>query len=359
VSLSPGDRRARVGAVLEAARRLADRRDPLGREAREKLPEATGLSSRGVDLGLVKHLETSVSAHDLDLLVQRAGDAPHVHVVLSAHVFVGAVRALALAVAAAPRVSVRPSRRESVVAPLVASALAEGPFPVRVEVVSSIDPRPGDEVHVYGRRESIDAVRAACDPAVHVRGHGPGVGVAVVEAGADFSEAARELSWDIVAFDQRGCLSPRIALVSGTPDEVERWTRLLSEELARREQEIPRGFLSDDERAQAALYRDTMAAVGRLYEVPGASVGVDLSPRTLLLPPSGRHLHVASVRTEEQVGRLLAPLFPAVTTVGIAGDGPVARAASALATLARRAPLGRMQMPPLDGPVDLRDLVGV
>jgi hypothetical protein len=351
--------------LLDAARRLADAGDPLGRTARAELPAVTGLSPQGVELGLTKHLETDASPEEVDRLIERAGDAPHVHVVLSANVFVGAARALALAVAAAPRVSVRPSRREAVMAPLLARALAEGSYAVAVEVVGAIAPARGDEVHVYGRRQSIADIERASPPGVRVRGHGPGMGVAVVElaseseAGAGTeAEAARDLSWDVIAFDQRGCLSPRIALVSGPAERVEAWFDRLAAELALREGDVPRGTLTDEERSQGALYRETMAAVGRCREVAGATLGLDLSPRSLLLPPSGRHLHVARVRSEAEARALFAPFASSTTSVGAPGDGPFTRAVRSLAPGARHSSLGAMQTPPLDGPVDLRGVVG-
>jgi hypothetical protein len=75
----------------------------------------------------------------------------------------------------------------------------------------------------------------------------------------------------------------------------------------------------------------------------------------LLLPPTGRHLHVACVRDPGDVTTLLEPLRQAITTVGALGRGPAVRAATDLAARARTPMLGSMQCPPLDGPVDLRE----
>jgi hypothetical protein len=54
------------------------------------------------------------------------------------------------------------------------------------------------------------------------------------------------------------------------------------------------------------------------------------------------------------VDALLGPWAPFLTIVGADADGDLARAVRALAPRARKAPLGEMQRPPLDGPVDLR-----
>jgi hypothetical protein len=298
-----------------------------------------------------------------------------VHVVLSANVFTGVVRAVALAVAAAPVVIVCPSSREAVLAPLLQRALGEqgagtsfelspaldkvGAAPTR----SSVEPEPGDHVHVYGRRETIAAIAARCPPGVTVRGHGPGFGVALVgdasgaRSATELRAEAERLSWDIVPFDQRGCLSPRVAFVMGSRDDAERFASFLADELERRETEVPRGVLSDEERADRALYRQSLHAVGKCTEATTSLVGLDLDPRTLLLPPSGRHLHVMRTRDAEDLERLVAPHAGAITCFGVTEGSRHAAALFALAPGARSLPLGNMQRPPLDGPVDLREML--
>jgi hypothetical protein len=357
VIFSEDERKLRVRRVIGAAARLADARDPIGREARSRLPAATGLSPEGVDLGLVRHVETSVSDQDLALLLSRAGQAPHVHVVLSANVFVGAVRALAMAVAAAPQVSVRPSRREAVVAPLLVRALAEdeGP-PIRLEIVDDVDPRPGDEIHVYGRRESIQGVAEAMPPGVIVKGHGPGLGIAVLDAEDPADVAAALLSWDVAAFDQRGCLSPRIVIFRGPERAALAFSENLAAALDSLGREVPRGRLDESERASGRLYRETMHAIGTCFAGGSFVVGFDPSARKLLVPPTGRHVHVARVGDPRDVDFLVRPLGTAITAIGATGRGPAVLAAVACAPRARTPMLGAMQRPPLDGPVDLRDL---
>jgi hypothetical protein len=349
---------ARVREILAAARRVVDANDPLGREARRLLPAATGLSLAGVELGLARHVETDASPAELDRLVARAPDAPRVHVVLSANVFVGAVRALALAVASSPAVFVRPSSREAVMAPLLARALVESPAEARVEIREAIEPTPGDVVHVYGRRETIDLLRRQVPPSVRIVGHGPGFGIALVDAGVEpLDRTAERLSWDVVAFDQRGCLSPKAALVRGSQHDVEAFAASLAGELERRQGEIPRGSLSDDERRESALYRQTSLLVGQCHIGGSFAVGVDASPRALALPPSGRHVHVARVATADDALALLAPFRDALTCVGHGAETSLLSSIVAFARGARTLALGRMQSPPLDGPVDLRGVV--
>jgi len=353
------DRRiGRVRDVLSAARRLVDATDPLGREARVLLPEATGLSRQGVELGLTRHVETDASPDDLARLLARAKEAPRVHVVLSANVFAGAVRALAIAVAASPTVTVRPSSREAVMAPLLVRALAEASAGARVELASALEPTAGDSVHVYGRRETIDAITREAPAGVRVFGHGPGFGMAFVDAGAaPLDLAAERLSWDVVAFDQRGCLSPRFALVRGSPVEVEAFGERLARELERREGDVPRGSLTGDERRDGALYVQTASVVGQCHSGATFTVGVDLDPRALALPPSGRHIHVARLGDVDDALRLVAPFGDAVISIGHLAETSLLAPLVGFLPRARLLPLGRMQSPPLDGPVDLRGMV--
>src|SRR5205085_2311620 len=126
----PDQRAARVLAVLTAAARIADPGDGVGQEARRVLPEVTGLSTAGVDLALRRHLETKIGAADLERLIGRAGSAPRVHVLLSANVFVGVVRAVAVAAAAAPSVLVRASRREATMPEILRRTLLDAGDPI-------------------------------------------------------------------------------------------------------------------------------------------------------------------------------------------------------------------------------------
>ena len=365
VELTHEGRKKRVLAVVEAARHLADPRDPLGIEARRALPGATGLSNASIELSLSRHLETAIAPGDLEKLVARAVAAPRVHVVLSANVFTGVVRAVALAVAAAPSVLVRPSSREAVLAPLLRSALAEHGDSAPFELSDRLDPAFGDHVQVYGRAETIAAIRASSPAGVTVHGHGPGFGIAFVSAGAleeggapvDLATLAARLSWDIVPFDQRGCLSPRVAFVDGSREDAERFASCLAAELETRENEVPRGAVTEEERRVGAIYRQTLQAIGQYREGKGAAVGLDLDPRAIILPPSGRFLHVARIAGAGQLSQLLSPYRGAITCVGVGDPARHTVDLAVLAPGARILPFGDMQRPPLDGPVDLREMV--
>jgi hypothetical protein len=95
-----------------------------------------------------------------------------------------------------------------------------------------------------------------------------------------------------------------------------------------------------------------MQAVGAWFGGPAHGVGLDLAPRRLSLAPAARVVHV--VQVDADTTGLLAPWASAITAIGIANEGALSLRVCHIAPGARRSVLGRMQRPPLDGPVDLR-----
>lgn len=321
----------KVRKLLAAAERVA--RDPA---IVEPLVESTGLSREGVELALAKHLETHATDAELASLVAYAGKAERVHVILSANVFVAPLRAIAIAFAASDRVTVKPSRRE----PVFATALIEALGDPRVTLASDL-PDSG-EIHVYGRDETIAEVRRAARPGVIVRGHGAGMGVALVTG--DFARAAKALADDVIAFDQRGCLSPRVAFVVG---DAGAFGRALFEALE--STAVPRGKLDPAEAADLARWTSTLDYAGTLHRGASCAVGV-LDARAI--PPSGRHVLVRPLSAPADLLAALGDDARFVTAVG--SDLPLDSLRAIAPEHARLSALGAMQRPPLDGPVDLR-----
>jgi hypothetical protein len=344
VNRTPEERAAAVRSLVRAARLLA--RNPGELVAR--IARSSGLSEAGVRLALERHLEIDPSEEDLAHLVARTHEASRVHVILSSTVFVGALRAMAVARASAPRVTVRPSRRD----PVFASALIETLGDPELSLAAEAGPAAIDagEIHVYGRDETTASLRAAARPGVIVRAHGSGLGVACISAVADAECAAELVAADVVPFDQRGCLSPRIVFVEGDGARAEAVATMLDAALARASVSVPRGALAPEERAEAVRYMETVAFSGRLYRGEEHAVGVSA---TLALPPPGRHVHVLAVPDAQALEVRLEPIAHAVVAFGT--DDPVAFTFAAPAH-ARISVLGAMQRPPLDGPVDLRVL---
>jgi hypothetical protein len=344
LSVRSVDERVRdVRRLLEAARQVYEKRDELV----PSLVRTTGLSPEGVLLGF-ESLERDASDAELRALVESAGDAAHVHVILSANVFVGSLRALALARAAAPRVTIRPSSRD----PILTEALVRAAGDPAVVVTSERDPRASaaDRIDVYGGAAAIEQVRQRARPGVSIRGHGPGLGVAFVTRAADPVDASRLLAADVVVFDQRGCLSPRVVLVEGDAPRAESFADALHASLGEWGTRVARGTLAEEERADARRWQESLAFAGRTWS--GLQHAVGLGDR-LLVPPTGRHVQVLPVADLLRASDLLAPIAGAIVTVGSDDPEQVRQVAPIHSRIAM---LGQMQRPPLDGPVDLRPM---
>ncbi|WP_394832836.1 proline dehydrogenase [Pendulispora rubella] len=333
-------RLADLRRILDAARGLVERRAALIPE----LVQSTGLSPEGVEHALLHHLETDATEDDLRTLLAGTVEAPHVHVILSANVFVAALRAIVLARAAAPTVTVRPSSRDPAFALALLRELADPA--ITPSAPGGGQGGGGAEIHVYGRDETIAQVRASAPPGTIVRGHGAGIGVAVITESADLDAAAEALADDVIAFDQRGCLSPRIAFVVAN---AAAFAEKLHAAITARELRVPRGELSSSERADAQRYADTVRFAGTLHAGRAHLVGV---AEPLLVPPSGRHLHVMPIEATAALPVILAPLARSIVAIGLTDPAPPI--VSSLPGHARISALGRMQRPPLDGPVDRR-----
>jgi hypothetical protein len=330
---SPKDR---VLRVVRAARAVVARGED---ELAGAIAASAGLSIEGALLALREYLEVKPSEEEIDCLVARASSAPRCHVLLSANVCTAALRALACAAAVSGEVFVRPSSRDRVLADRLVGELG-APF----QLVEALAPEPGDEVHAYGRDETLGALTLGAR--VRLRAFGSGFGVAL--PGADVAREAAALANDVVVFDQRGCLSPRVALVA--PDRADAFVDALAGALAEAARQVPRGPLDEGDRRELARWAATASALGRVSVGDGFAVGLAEEPDAPLIPPPLRVVHVLPC---ESIGPRVAALVGRATALG--GEGELFEQARILAPRARATALGRMQKPPLDGPVDLRN----
>ncbi|MFZ5893882.1 MAG: acyl-CoA reductase [Myxococcota bacterium] len=340
--------RARLEHLLAGARKLADPQDSLGREARVRLTRSSGLSAANVEWALTHALESHPSEEELEALAASVVESPRSHVLLSANVFVAAHRAIALALVASAEVFVRPSRREPEMSELLATA-APGLF----QLVGELDARDGDQLFAYGHAETLREVQSRQAAGVLFHGHGPGFGLVALSAEAidDAERLANDLSIDLAAFDQRGCLSPRLLLMEGSRTNAIAFAERLAAALTRIERDIPLGELSPEERAEVTRYRDTLAYSGELFPAGRGYVGVAPSGAPVELAPIGRNLHVLAT---DDASALIQRLAPGITTFAFAGAPEREAELRALLPAARRAHIGHMQTPAFDGPVDLR-----
>jgi hypothetical protein len=328
-------RLARVERLLTAARILADEARTESRDLRERLLVTTGLSRENIALGLARCLETHPAPEQLERLIANTPEAPHAHVLLSGNVFVAALRAIAIGVASSAQVTVRASRRD----PALAETLHRL-CPELFALTTSLAPRPGDHFWSYGSDETLAQVRASLPRGVWFHPHGAGFGAVVIDPKRPFD--AHDVALDVALFDQAGCLSPRIVCVLGDLRHARGVARALADALGTLAERLPPGPPSPEQRAEMRHQRDAAAYA---FEVLDAGQGwVSVAPE-LVLPPAYRNLHVAPVAN---VAQALQPFARHLT--GLGTNVELGR----LFPGARQVPLGQLQRPPLDGPVDLR-----
>jgi hypothetical protein len=277
-------------------------------------------------------------------------------VLLSANVFVAGLRAIAIALASSANVYVRPSRREPTMVDLLARAAPE-----QFRVVDEVRPCPGDHVWAYGHSNTLDQLRRTFAHEVVFHGHGSGYGVVIVEADelqdvTSLENLARAIVDDVVPFDQRGCLSPRVVLVQQDHQAARRLWQALAAAMLALEAQIPLGAISGDERAEILRYRDTLCVAGEVLNARSGLVSIETQPLPWILPPIGRVLHV---RTTSDAVQDVLPRAHELTTIG-ANLSRTTRGTrlQRIFHKARVAQIGCMQRPKLDGPVDLRNLDG-
>ncbi|MFO0664430.1 MAG: acyl-CoA reductase [Polyangiaceae bacterium] len=331
------DAKARVRLHIEAAAKLYDEREAL----LPALVQSTGLSPEGVRFAWERSYERSISESDLETLIAEAAPAASVLAVLSSNVFVAPVRALACALARSAHVFVKPSRREPHLVRALVRLEPELGMTLLTDAEASVFQ---GEVHVYGRKATIDAYRTSLPASSQLVSHGPGFGVAYVGPDADLDQSAARIADDIVLFEQRGCLSPRVTFVEGPTARASEFARFLVRRLE--SHPVPRGHVSEEEEAEIRSFARTAEVVGELFEGKGVRVAACDTFASPLIAPNGRNMYVASMAAAE--GDPLGSIAPFVTVLGSDHDVPWRPRG------ARLAPLGRMQSPPLDGPVDMR-----
>lgn len=234
-----------------------------------------------------------------------------------------------------------------------------------------------DGVTATGSDQTLADIRRRLPDRVRFLGHGHRVSFGFIAhqalEGFHAKKIVARAADDVVAWDQRGCLSPHVLYVEhGGGLSAEQFAEMLASELARREASTPRGPLD----AHAAA---TIASRRAFYEVRAAhspetrhwcsenstawTVVYETDPR-FQLSCLNRFIYVKGVTSMTVALEAADPVRGHVSTVGVAA--PEVRMQELAETLARWGatrvcPLGQMQNPPLtwrhDGRPALGDLV--
>lgn len=376
---------AEVARAVDAA--LAARRLLAGRTVREtatSLAAAARLwaadprlradlpaSSRLSEAMIAEVLPLAAAALDADAMVELAArergdtDGPAlVAAVVASNVPALAVPAIALACLAGAAVLVKSGRGDPLSAPAFRRALAAVDPDLAATVVAAYWPGGTREVEdaLLGRADvvvasggdvTMEALRRRLGSRLVAHGTRWSVAALDVRTVRDLEPAAAALARDVALYDQRGCLSPHVALVVGDHDA---FADALVRALAAARAVLPPGPATLEERAavrlavEEASWAGTHAVRRGLGGAALVETWADVRPG-----PGGRTVRVCPLASLAD----LPAVLPAgqVECVAIHGDGAPLEALRARG-VARVCRPGRMQEPPLSWPRGQRPALG-
>ncbi|MFK7998351.1 MAG: acyl-CoA reductase [Polyangiales bacterium] len=321
-------------AIADTIESLAD----AGLET--SISQETGLSPQVVRHGL------ATSFHDLREELSCIAALPGARassgfIALAGNVFSACLRPFATAAVLEVPLQARVSSRESAFATALGHALKPFcdiellRFPNTDDASFRAAIQSADFCEAYGSDETLDAL-SVFTPTMIRRGHGLGV----VLLGASIDDLAYDaLAEDIAAYDQRGCLSPRVVFAEG---ELEAHAEKLDDSLTRVEERLPRGEVSTDVQAASSQWRGTAAALHPLRESPSHAIVVD-EMGGFPIGPTHRHVVIRPMSLAQEA---LARLGSHTKVIGHAGLQAPPKAPC------RVCDVGQMQRPRLSAAAD-------
>jgi acyl-CoA reductase LuxC len=397
---------SQIVEVLGAAgERFLDNRDPLRKEALDRLPRSAGLSSemaRAVLDGMARDwtresLDRLVSFEFQDPLVldgfrsDRGRDltatGPRLCVqIVSGSVPGVSVNALIRSLLVKSPTLLKPGHGDVLLPalfmravrgldPELADAAAVLYWHGGSERVERAALRAADVAVLYGADDTVSALRAMTLSTTRVVVYHHRVAVCVVGRDASADEAAasvHQVARAVAMFEQRGCVCPGLVLVEdGGDSHAEQYAARLAEALEDLEETLPGAPLSIEDSAKIQQMRGTSelqaaSGHGRVWHGGGdASWTVVYQPEFRpAAAVSHRGVRVLPIADVACLAELLAPMRSHLQTVGVAGLG---QRGSTLALQMARLGVSRfvsiehMSFPPPwwlhDGRGPLRDLV--
>jgi hypothetical protein len=225
------------------------------------------------------------------------------------------------------------------------------------DFVASLATRGVDQLIAFGSDEALERISATTPDAITVEGHGHGFGIALVSSHALLDRRnASELARDICAYEQHGCLSPRCVFVHGGD------SRSAAEMLHGALESFEHTWPASPPRNDIALaLHNWSASIGAVSHAvfrptprnggaPPAHVVAALEETRLVASPGHRRIAVVPFPDVSALQRAIAGHERHITVVASDPDAPFLP----LPIRARRAALGAMQTPPLDGWEDPR-----
>lgn len=243
--------------------------------------------------------------------------------------------------------------------PELATSLSVVTWPGGHSALEKIAFGRADVVIVSGSEQTLAAIRPQVRGQLIGYGHKVSFSIIAKEALADTPEVARQTAYDVMLFDQQGCLSPQIIYVEqGGSVSPKEFAAHLSQALAHWEHVVPRGRIPQEARVAIRRVRDEtewQALAGKesaLYASPNGTewtVAYEADP-AFAPSPLYRTIRVKPLTTFAQLDELLISWRPHLEAVGVAVSP---ERLPGLATMlgqmgvSRVCPIGTMQTPPL------------
>lgn len=323
----------RAYAVSDALRSLADPATPEGTTLRTEALRECGLSAPMIDWALTTTMAGLPT--DFEVLVRNANvdGASFVRraaLILSGNVLTAPAEPLAIhAIANVPtRVKVSSSGGSFARAFLGAldrtSPEMRSLFTLhafgredRDSLTSLVE--GAEVVTAYGGDLAMRDISASLSKSTRFIEYGHGFGALVLDVSSADDALVHGAALDVAAYDQRGCRSPQVVFAMGTRPERESFARRLSDALGEVERRLPRGPLSDEALGHERRWRQSMIAVGELYESPTAAVAA-VDADTPITTPLHRNIQVHPLSAMENFADFAARAGKHLKVVGVAQE---------------------------------------
>lgn len=266
---------------------------------------------------------------------------------------------LVKASSSAPFLPTRFARSLAEVDPELASCLAVVTWPGGQAELEDIAFSRADVVLASGADESLLAIRSRVRGKFISYGHKVSFSVIGKEVLSDAQALAQRAAYDVMLFDQQGCLSPQLIYVEEggvvTPHE---FAALLAQALEQWQTILPRGRVTLEESAAIQRVRDEsewQALAGKgmaLYASPGSTAWTVIYQANPVFIPSPLHrtVWVKPLAWLTQLEPVLSRWRSYLEAAGVAVDpARLLETADLLgrAGVSRICPIGTMQAPPL------------
>jgi hypothetical protein len=177
-----------------------------------------------------------------------------------------------------------------------------------------------DLVIAYGDDSTLATIKQHCAPTCTFIGHGHAVSCAVIFKEGANKRSLTKLAWDMLSYDQRGCLSPKATFVEqgGELSSAQCAALFANEVLPTLASRFPRGGLFPGEAVAIKQRRAVYGFRGSVYS--GADWTVCYDDRAVWPEESlPRFMPFKPFDDMEQLGLILQPVNDAIISIGVAG----------------------------------------